>query len=388
MLKKTSAIVIYLIVCSAVGYYLIHSVRPRLFIPFTLLIPFFLVIIFHYNGWLRLTHKNLLKQPLFVTSIALPVYLFVMYGLWAWKDHSINFTSDGFNNFLEISKLPLIILASSVPLAAIVSNIHRTIQTEAQINSSETKNSIDRHLAHEKNFVEKIKEMTTFTMQNFVDESQKYYTHNEQNKTKLLTSHEVKISNPYLLYSNIYKNSNININSDYSPDNEFKDNILNILDIIENSLSLTELPSHENAKGFMTRLNTVSFNTAKLLDILCVDCISIALVQLTLKEHSIKTFTHNEGIIGESLEAAFYLTKKILKMAYGIQLKNHDNIYNYLYIGDIRFIPEHLMTSIQPFYSPEWSAYVSEYTEIVKQPEQVLDQVEIVEGGEKLATEH
>ena len=346
------------------------------------------MIIFHYNDWLKLTHKNLLKQPLFVTSVALPVYLFVMYGLWAWKDHSINFTSDGFNNFLEISKLPLIILASSVPLAAIVSNIHRTIQTEAQINSSETKNSIDRHLAHEKNFVEKIKEMTTFTMQNFVDEPTKYHTDNEDKKTKLLTSHEVKISNPYLLYSNIYKNSNTSINSNYSPDDEFKNKILNTLDIIENSLALTELPSHDNAKTFITRLNTVSFNTAKLLDILCVDCISIALVQLTLKEHSIKTFTHIEGIFGESLEAAFYLTKKILKIAYGIQLTNYVNIYNYLYIGDIRFIPENLMTSIQPFYSPEWSAYVSEYTEIVKQPEEILEQDEIAGGCENLATEH
>lgn len=290
-----------------------------------------------------------------------------MYGLWAWKDHSINFTSDGFNHFLEISKLPLIILASSVPLAAIVSNIHRTIQTEAQINSSETKNSIDRHFAHEKNFVDKIKEMTTFTMQNFVDESTKYHIHNEEEKTKLLTSHEVKISNPYLLYSNIYTKSNISLNSDYSPDDEFKDRLLDILDIIENSLSLTDLPSHDDALGFMTRLNTVSFNTAKLLDTLCVDCISIALVKLTLKEFTIKTFTHSEGIIGESLEAGFYLTKKILKIAYGVQLKEYINIYNYLYIGDIRFIPEELMTYIQPFYSPEWSAYVSEFTEIVSE---------------------
>lgn len=370
------------------GYYLISSVRPRLFIPFSLLIPILLMVIFYFNDWLKLTHKNLLRQPLFVTSIALPVYMFVMYGLWAWKGHSINFTSDGFNHFLEISKLPLIILASSVPLAAIVSNIHRTIQTEAQINSSETKNSIDRHFAHEKNFVEKIKEMTTFTMQNFVDAPTKYHTHSDEEKIKLLTSHDVKITNPYLLYSNIYTKSNVSLNSDYTPDKEFKDNLLDMLDIIENSLSLEDFPSHDDASGYMSRLNTVSFNTAKLLDILCVDCISITLVDMTLKEYKIKTFTHNEGILGETLEAAFYLTKKILKIAYGIQLKDYVNIYNYLYIGDLRFHPEKLVAYLKPFYSPEWSAYVSEHPEIVpEQPETVLEQNAGVGDGDRLATE-
>ncbi|WP_336993846.1 hypothetical protein [Lelliottia amnigena] len=315
--------------------------------------------------------------------------MFVMYGLWAWKDHSINFTSDGFNHFLEISKLPLIILASSVPLAAIVSNIHRTIQTEAQINSSETKNSIDRHFAHEKNFVDKIKEMTTFTMQNFVDEPAKYHQHSEKEKIKLLTSHEVKITNPYLLYSNIYTKSTISLNSDYSPDEEFKGKLLDILDVIENSLSLTELPSHDDAIGYMNRLNTISFNTAKLLDILCVDCISNTLVKITLNECSIKTFTHNEGIFGETLEGAFYLTKKILKIAYGVQLKDYVNIYNYLYIGDIRFKLDKLEAHLKPFYSPEWSAYVSKHPEIVfKQPETVLEQNEVIGDGDRLATEH
>lgn len=363
------------------GYYLISSIRPRLFISFSLLIPIGLMIIFHFNGWLKLTHKNLLKQPLFIASVALPFYMFIIYGIWAWKDHNINLTSDGFNNFLEISRLPLIILASSVPLAAIVSNIHRTIQTEAQINSSEIKNSIDRHLSHEKNFVDKIKEMATFTMQNYVDESSKHHKYNKDKSTKLLTSHEIKISNPYLLYSKIYTKSTIETHSDYSPDMSFKNDIVSILDAIEYNLSLTRKLTHEDPENFITCLNAVSYNTAKLMDILCVDCISMVSTTLTLSGLRIRTFTPKEGILCETLEAGFYLTKKILKMTYNLQIKQYNNIFSYLYDGQITFSSDKVIYSLESFYSPEWSAYVSE------KPEVVLQQPEAINGGDKVAAE-
>ncbi|WP_220774133.1 hypothetical protein [Citrobacter europaeus] len=381
MKLKISTTIVYFIFCSLLGWYLISSIRPRLFIPFSLFIPIGLLVIFHFNRWLKLTHKNLLKQPLFIASVALPFYMFIIYGLWAWKGHNINFTSEGFNSFLEISKLPLIILASSVPLAAIVSNIHRTIQTEAQINSSEIKNSIDRYLSHEKNFVEKIKEMAIFTMQNYVEESSKHYNHGNDKKTKLLTAHEIRISNPYLLYSKIYTKSTTDIHSNYSPDMDFKNEIVSILDTIEYNLSVARESTNDNPEDFITRLNTISYNTAKLMDILCVDCISMVTTTLTLNDLRIKTFTPQEGILCETLEAGFYLTKKILKMTYNLQINNYKNIYSYLYDGVISLSSDKIRHSLVSFYSPEWSAYVSE------QPEFFLLQQETIDSGDKVATE-
>lgn len=313
-----------------------------------------------YKKWYILDKRNLFQQKLFWISIAVPLLSFIYFGVFAWFGKTPVLSAHGYARFYEISKFPLLILASSVPLASIVNNIHRTIQTEAQINSSEIKNAIDRHFAHEKNFVDKIKEISSFTMQSFVDDASKYYNYNDNNKIKILTTHEIKISNPYLLYSNIYTESSMDITSNYSPDENFKESILSILDTINNNLSKDKVTPHSNAEDHLTRLNTISYNIAKLLDTLCVDCISIAYIELKINGTKIRTFTLTESMLAGSLEAAFYLSKKILKLAYGFQLQNYSNIYNYLYIGEIKFDTEQFSKFLQPFYSPEWSAYVME----------------------------
>lgn len=100
----------------------------------------------------KLDHKSLLEQPLFWVSIFVPLATCVFLGLLVWveKWHSFSLTSHGYQRFIEISKLPLLILASAVPLASIVNNLHRTIQTEKQITESEKKNKSDGYYAHAK----------------------------------------------------------------------------------------------------------------------------------------------------------------------------------------------------------------------------------------------
>ena len=97
---------------------------------------FITIGLFYFYGWFELNDNNLFKQPLFIASILLPFQYFILFGCWVWRDHSLQLTTDGFANFLNISKLPLLLLASSVPLASIVNNIHRTIQTASQIQSA------------------------------------------------------------------------------------------------------------------------------------------------------------------------------------------------------------------------------------------------------------
>lgn len=335
-----------------------------------------LTIVTIWKKWFILNKKNLFQQKLFWISIGVPLISFIYFGLFSWWGKTPVLSAHGYARFYEISKFPLLILASSVPLASIVNNIHRTIQTEAQINSSEIKNAIDRHFSHEKNFVEKIKEMATFTMQNLVDETSKFYEdEGEDEKIKILTTHEVKISNPYFLYSKIYTESSIKIDSDYTPCNKFRDEVLSHLDIIESNLSLDEKISNNNVEHTMNRLCTITYHTAKLLDLLCVDCISIAATELITNNIKIKTFTPMEGIYGEILEAAFYLSRKVLKLSYNIEPKNYDNIYNYLYIGEVRFSSDLTKMSLHSFYSPEWSAYVSEHPILI-------------DDGGNLAAEH
>lgn len=113
-----------------------------------------LAIIFHFNGWLTLDDRQLFKQPLFIIATTYPAYLFLIFGFWAWKDHTLELSADGYAQFLAISKLPLIMLATSVPLGAIVNNVHRTIQTEKQISQSELKNRNDIYYGHVKFIVD------------------------------------------------------------------------------------------------------------------------------------------------------------------------------------------------------------------------------------------
>lgn len=123
---------------------------PQLFLAGLLATTLMLAGFSYQLNWLNLDDRQLFKQPLFIVATAYPLYLFFLFGSWTWKGYSLDLSSNGYVTFLEISKLPLIILASSVPLGAIINNIHRTIQTEKQIDDTGLKNRNDIYYNHVK----------------------------------------------------------------------------------------------------------------------------------------------------------------------------------------------------------------------------------------------
>lgn len=344
---------------TGVGLFLIYSTRPQVFIFFSLFSIAIVIVIFHCNNWLRLTHKNLFKQPLFIASIALPIYMFIMYGLWAWKGHDINFSSTGFNNFLDITKLPLLILASSVPLAAIISNLHRTIQTEAQINLSETKNAIDRYLAHEKNFIEKIKEISEVKLQHLCDKNKDIRALSEEPFIEMATSNSLKISNPYFLYSKIYKDATTGLDSKYQPDMSFLSELESILENINNNLSSDLLSNNTPSDIYIYRLNNLSYNASRLFDLLCVDCISNTRVKIQIDDYQILTFTTEDNILVDTIEAGYLFSKKIALMFFGKKIDNYEKLNHYIYDNDYGFNLSVFVTDIEQISSPEWISYVT-----------------------------
>ncbi|HGH4673854.1 TPA: hypothetical protein ACJIWW_003076 [Enterobacter asburiae] len=162
-MKKTTPKIIFVItVFVFITTLNLYFIKNNLQLYFLILIPLTLLsvlIILFLFGWFKLDEKNLFNQPLFITSILLPLYYFLAFGLWTWKDQNILLSSSGFLNFYEISKLPLLILALSVPLASIINNIHRTIQTEKQIHESERKNNFDITINHMKHYTELFKKI-------------------------------------------------------------------------------------------------------------------------------------------------------------------------------------------------------------------------------------
>lgn len=217
---KTVLTAIYFISLSFILLYLTSSNRPVVFCSALAIGMLFYLFIIYAFGWFVLSHKNLFNQPLFLISIFIPLYLFLAIGFWSWKGHSINFTSDGFNNFLTISKLPLLFLAAAVPLTSIVNNIHRTIQTEKQISEAERKNLSDAYYTHFKHTLELLKSITSDKVITFnIDQYLQFSFHN-----------------PVSLYHKTYPNNSPSKALDYLPNPELLHNLTKNWENIHKSL--------------------------------------------------------------------------------------------------------------------------------------------------------
>lgn len=119
-------------------------------------------LVLWHRKWYVIDHSSLLRQGLFWWAIIVPVLSFFYFGYFAWSGYTVSLDSEGFNQFVSISKLPIGLLSLSIPLVAIVVGAHRSIQTREQIESTtdqiaitKKKNSLDEYYAREKNFLDK-----------------------------------------------------------------------------------------------------------------------------------------------------------------------------------------------------------------------------------------
>ncbi|MGG2471297.1 hypothetical protein [Enterobacter hormaechei] len=164
--------------------------------------------LFYKKKWFILTEKNLFTQKLFWLSVGFPVFSFFYFGLFSWWGKTPSLNPNGYAHFYEISKFPLMILASAVPLGAIVNNIHRTIQTEKQITESEKKNRIDLYFNHFKLHTELFKQIKT-------TEIKCNFTHNDVDFSAIYQLH---VKHPLELYRKCYPKSfesSLELNMDY-----------------------------------------------------------------------------------------------------------------------------------------------------------------------------
>lgn len=170
---------------------------------------------------LRLTSDSLDKQNLFWMAIITPIMYFIIIGVIAWIGTDINVNYQGFNKFLEISKLPLGILALSPIFGVIVSNVHRTIQTEEQIKKTKQqieiakdqfnlvriKNNQDLFYSHYKYVTEKIADISESIEPRDKDWHlffKNYYSDAFDIKNKGENRSGIKINNKNKFYSKIF----------------------------------------------------------------------------------------------------------------------------------------------------------------------------------------
>jgi len=150
------------------------------------------------NKAIHMNAEPLTRQNLFTAALVIPFISFTTFGTFAWLGHTLQLDAEGLNNFLNISKLPLALLSLSVPFGVIVSNIHRTIQTDMQIKEAQKKNKIDAFYAHRKNTVELFDNLNFPTL------------------TILDIDVNMKLANSYAFYKWVYPKASI-ASDDYTP---------------------------------------------------------------------------------------------------------------------------------------------------------------------------
>lgn len=181
--------------CTKKSYIGLSNMDKNIFTVVYLSLLVLLVFFFIKKRYYELDHRSLLVQPLFWISIGVPLATFLFFGslIWLEKLHSFSLTNHGYQRFIEISKLPLLLLAAAVPLASIINNLHRTIQTEKQINESEKKNKTDSYYAHAKFQTDYLKSLPETILKTKIEGV-------EHSKT-------IKITYPLSLYQKLYPNS-------------------------------------------------------------------------------------------------------------------------------------------------------------------------------------
>lgn len=122
-------------------------------IVYILIITIYAIYLYRKNAF-QMNAEPLTHQDLFWAAMIVPFSAFIVVGSICWYGKGLKIDSDGFNNFLSISKFPLALLSLSLPFGVVVNNVHRTIQTDKQIKEAERKNKADGFYSHRKNTID------------------------------------------------------------------------------------------------------------------------------------------------------------------------------------------------------------------------------------------
>lgn len=224
---------------------------------------------FHYRKWYELTHEPLTSQKLFWAAVFVPLLSFLYFGFFAWSGKTVDLSSGGLNKFIDISKLPLGLLSLSIPFVAIITSLHRSIQTATQISTANSqialvkkKNSLDELFLREKNFVDKCA---------FIEKQVGDFHIDISNGPGSIS---YKISSPHILFHKIYDTTEKNGDITYELTGYIKHEFLAPLLMIEQNLK-NLYKYHEENQGVnfgdeMIYLYTIVKQLCKALDSLYV----------------------------------------------------------------------------------------------------------------------
>lgn len=103
-----------------------------------------------------LNEESLHKQWLFRLAVIFPLASSFYFMIWLGASYPFRWDAIGYNDFLDIQKFSLGILALSPILGVFVVYAHRSIQMDKQIKVTEQKNNFDMYISNEKYIIEEL----------------------------------------------------------------------------------------------------------------------------------------------------------------------------------------------------------------------------------------
>ncbi len=259
-----------------------------------LFVTVYLIYLFKIKAF-TMNAKPLTHQPLFRAAIIIPIVSFFLLGAITWKGHSLQIDSEGFNNFLDISKLPLAALSLSLPLGVIVNNIHRTIQTNKQIEEAERKNILDRYYSHRKNTIEILQNLDMSYL--------------------LILNSEVPLAfeNSYSAYKRFYPSASTESNN-YTPSQRF---LSRARELWVELNELTKITKFSTRKDYFTHLHLIEeglYNIHShygLKKIVVSQLYNLIFVNDDGKKYDFRTMIYNEHSLKMNIAAYWLATRAI-----------------------------------------------------------------------------
>ncbi|WP_256813934.1 MULTISPECIES: hypothetical protein [unclassified Serratia (in: enterobacteria)] len=252
------------------------------------------------QGFLQLDDRKLSEQWLFRLSILIPFITSIILCIPLWLETNIDFSSKGYDIFLNLYKLPMGVLSLSIPLVAIVAHIHRTIQTAEQIQSSRRKNTTDSFFAHHKFMIEAFGNIP---------------------KKTLRVGHEdieYGINDSYLLYDNLFRGSSYENGISVERLNTITDKLVDGLNEINKRLIELRTLSFDEANNILalTQILHSIYNIESELSII-IPPKRINNLAVAKNDHftvMIVTEHNNEDQLKERIENLLFIIKKIFQI--------------------------------------------------------------------------
>ena len=266
------------------------------------------------KGWHNLNHESLTSQKLFWAAILIPLISFVYFGVFAWAGHSVEMSSVGLNKFIEISKLPLGLLSLSIPFVAIITGLHRSIQTAAQISSAniqielaKRKNSIDELFSREKNFVDKCAYI------------EKQVGEIDINLKSKITKFKFSLSAPHILFHKIYDTTQSDNGTTYELTGFMTSSFLVELLMIEENISLhyecIENNERNSIDDELSRLFVIVRALSQIFDLLTVPTCELPYFMINGKDTKYQIFMSSENELKSWLRKIIILAESLFNVA-------------------------------------------------------------------------